>query len=230
MLKQITIAALASVALLTIAPAYSVESNPVTLTDEMEETYAGYSDSVWGYGVGGTYKDEFFDISSTARTVVFDDSWDEDFLPTHWTNSETYEPVRILNEDDHKQIKCLTDNLYYEARGEPRDGQIAVVDVVFNRANSDSSLFPGTTPCEIVYQRNRRGCQFSWVCGHGYGPVRDRKLYDSLQVLVTDLYINPEKMKVTDGALWYHADYVSPRWSRVYKLSATYGRHRFYEE
>lgn len=230
MLKHLSLAALAGVALSVAVPMEQTKSESIELTDEFEQAFAGFSDPVWGWD-GESTKDELLDIRQSTQTqIYYDEDWDTEFVPNFWTNTEEYNPVRILSEDDQEQIRCLTDNLYYEARGEPREGQIAVVDVVFNRAESDSALFPGTTPCEIIYQRNRRGCQFSWVCGHGYGPIRNREIYEELEALATQLYINPKKADVTNGALWYHADYVRPRWASVYNLSATYGRHRFYEE
>jgi spore germination cell wall hydrolase CwlJ-like protein len=132
-----------------------------------------------------------------------------------------------LTNFDEKQIKCLTDNLYFEARGEPRNGKIAVVDVVFNRAKS--SKFPNT-PCEVVYQRNRRGCQFSWTCSGRSKAIRNHELYKDLEELTTELYMERDKAEVTRGATYYHANYVRPRWATSFSRTATFGNHTFYRE
>ena len=57
--------------------------------------------------------------------------------------------------------QCLTEALYFEARGESLEGQIAVAEVILNRV--DSPLYPRTV-CGVVKQRGGGGCQFSYTC------------------------------------------------------------------
>jgi hypothetical protein len=72
---------------------------------------------------------------------------------------------------DIRQLQCLADNIYYEAKGEPDLGKIAVARVVMNRVEAGFEK----DPCAVIYQGapggkikaadSRGGCQFSWLCG-----------------------------------------------------------------
>lgn len=57
--------------------------------------------------------------------------------------------LALLSEPQRKQVECLTQAIYHEARGEPERGQVAVAQVVLNRLKS--GLFPETI-CEVVYE------------------------------------------------------------------------------
>jgi hypothetical protein len=57
------------------------------------------------------------------------------------------------------QEGCLAQNVYFEARGEPTDGMVAVGWVALNRAART-----GNTPCGVVHQRVGGRCQFDWAC------------------------------------------------------------------
>src|SRR3990167_4467018 len=74
-------------------------------------------------------------------------------------------PVNVASPDTlsvaTQDLRCLTEVIYYEDPHEPYEGRLAVATVVMNRKKSPS--FPKTV-CGVVYQRNPRGCQFSWVC------------------------------------------------------------------
>ncbi len=61
------------------------------------------------------------------------------------------------------QSQCLAQAIYFESRGEPLDGQIAVAEVVLNRV--DDRRFPKTV-CGVTRQGvgSGRGCQFSYAC------------------------------------------------------------------
>ena len=58
-------------------------------------------------------------------------------------------------------LLCLSANIYFEARSEKVDGQIAVAEVTLNRVRSDD--YPDDV-CSVVLQENSEGCQFSWWC------------------------------------------------------------------
>jgi N-acetylmuramoyl-L-alanine amidase len=58
-------------------------------------------------------------------------------------------------------LMCMALNIFFEARSEPIQGQIAVAEVTLNRVASDD--YPNTI-CEVVLQENSQGCQFSWWC------------------------------------------------------------------
>lgn len=119
--------------------------------------------------------------------------------------------------NEERQIRCLAENAYHEARGEPQQGKIAVMNVVMNRTKS--SKFPDT-PCKVVYQ----GCQFSWVCS-GKKTIRNRSSYEELVELARKVY-NGGIRDFTYGAKFFHSKSVSPGWGR--SRIVTIGNHVFY--
>lgn len=154
------------------------------------------------------------------------------FWPTVPTKAET--PIReveleqpiepSLTKDDKRQIQCMATNLYFEARGESEKGMIAVNNVVLNRVQD--RRFPDT-PCGVIYQRTRRVCQFSWYCDGKSDYPANRQLYAKLENIAEEMYIEEESKDLTNGALFYHAHYVSPNWKRM-KRTAKIGAHIFY--
>lgn len=132
-----------------------------------------------------------------------------------------------------QQIQCMAKNIYFEARSEPREGQIAVAFVTLNRVHS--SEFPNTI-CGVVEQRTARVCQFSWLCEekpsyiyrNNLLTIKQDPLYNEIRDLAAYVYANYETLRdPTHGALFYHADYVNPRWNRLEKVNQI-GRHIFY--
>ena len=116
-------------------------------------------------------------------------------------------------------LSCLAENVYYESRGEPLVGQYAVAEVTMNRVASPD--FPDTV-CEVVHARGA----FSWTYQterlqpYGYEWRR-------AQSVASSVYDNREAPLV-NGALFYHATYVSPRWAATRSQVALIGRHLFY--
>lgn len=129
-----------------------------------------------------------------------------------------------LNQNDRSQIKCMTENAYFEAKGEPRKGIVAVNNVVLNRVGD--KRFPNS-PCGVINQRTRRVCQFSWKC-EGGKRVRDWDKYKEIEGIVENVYLG-NTGDVTNGAKFYHADYVRPRWSKVFRKTTKIGAHIFYQ-
>lgn len=121
-----------------------------------------------------------------------------------------------------EQIRCLAKNMYYEAGGESEKGMAAVGHVVMNRV--ESNKFP-KSPCAVIYQRSRSTCQFSWVCGKK-SPMNKEK-YNSAVRLASQVY-SGNSIDVTNGALYFHASYVRPYWSRTFRRTARIGNHIFY--
>jgi spore germination cell wall hydrolase CwlJ-like protein len=130
--------------------------------------------------------------------------------------------------DVQKDINCLAENVYYEARGESDDGKKAVAEVTTNRASTPG--FPNTV-CGVVHQKTDRTCQFSWVCQRHRPPIdkKDQTWVESKNI-ATDVLLfddNPGIMK-KKTALFYHADYVKPGWARHMKFIKRIGGHLFY--
>ncbi len=125
------------------------------------------------------------------------------------------------------ELKCLALTIYFEARGEPDEGKRAVGHVVMNRASHP--LFPRKV-CEVVQQggeRFRFRCQFTWWCDGQSDQPAERLAWEKCKALARQIYWDASR-DPTAGALWYHADYVRPRWRSRLARGAKIGRHVFY--
>jgi spore germination cell wall hydrolase CwlJ-like protein len=132
--------------------------------------------------------------------------------------------------DRERQLKCMADNIYYEAATEPAEGKIAVAQVVMNRVNHPK--FP-SDPCLVIYERNvfyqKVVCQFSWLCDGSVGrrPIQP-KLYEESMQAAKKVLLEGFRLPGLEGAIFYHADYVNPRWRKTQLVKI--GRHIFYKE
>lgn len=130
---------------------------------------------------------------------------------------------------DPQELHCLALNIYFEARGEPLAGKLAVGHVVLNRVASPR--FPKQI-CSVIKQggdKRRHHCQFSWWCdGLSDKPANKRAWQEA--IFVAKMIKSGITQDPTRGALWYHATYVSPDWSRDFAATAQLkiGRHIFY--
>jgi spore germination cell wall hydrolase CwlJ-like protein len=123
--------------------------------------------------------------------------------------------------------KCLAEAVYFEARGEAVRGQIAVAQVVMNRAFS--GFYPNTV-CGVVYQNKHRhlACQFTFACDNVADVVREPDMWDRAKKIAKAML---------DGQLWlpevaksthYHAYWVHPSWVHEMKKMYKFGVHTFY--
>lgn len=134
---------------------------------------------------------------------------------------------RKLTSHDEKQIHCLAKNIYFEAKGEPEKGKVAVAFVTMNRIKS--GLYPNDV-CSVVTQKTGSVCQFSWFCQKKALTQPDSREYNKIVPIAYDVYINHQYMRdPTRGALFFHADYVAPSWSKRFKRTEVIGRHIFYK-
>lgn len=126
------------------------------------------------------------------------------------------------------QWKCLTEALYFEARGEELPGQVAVAEVILNRVDSPS--FPSTV-CKVVRQGASSGklhaCQFSYNCDGRPEEIGDRKTWGMLGRIARRM-LDGLPRDLTDGATYYHNGQVKPRWARKFERTAQIGDHFFY--
>ena len=126
-----------------------------------------------------------------------------------------------------KSQHCLARAIYFEARGEPERGQIAVAQVVLNRVFS--GYYPSNV-CDVVYQNFDRylSCQFTFACDGKSDVINERGAWAranriAAQTLAGDFY-DP----AVGAATHYHAIYVHPEWvGEMHKL-VRYGIHNFY--
>src|SRR5882672_8068834 len=138
------------------------------------------------------------------------------------------ERLGLLDEKSRaKSEKCLTEVIYFEARGEAVRGQIAVAQVVLNRAFS--GFYPNTV-CGVVYQNKHRhlACQFTFACDNNADVVREPDMWDRAKKIAKAML---------DGQLWlpevaksthYHAYWVRPSWVSEMKKMYKFGVHTFY--
>ena len=126
-----------------------------------------------------------------------------------------------------KSEKCLAEAVYFEARGEAVRGQIAVAQVVMNRAFS--GFYPNTV-CGVVYQNKNHhlACQFTFACDNVADVVREPDMWDRA---------NKIAKAMLDGQIWlpevaksthYHAYWVHPSWVHEMKKMYKFGVHTFY--
>lgn len=117
---------------------------------------------------------------------------------------------------------CLASAVYFEARGEKIEGQLAVAEVVLNRVASKK--YPDTI-CEVVEQP----WQFSFVNATGSIPEADRDSKSwKKAVAISTIALNKLAAEVSKDVLWYHADYVSPSWGKAFDREKKVGVHIFY--
>lgn len=139
-----------------------------------------------------------------------------------------FTPSEVTADMRTRDLDCLTKNIYWEAAGEPFEGKVAVAQVTLNRAGN--SAFPSDI-CGVVYQKtsfqSKVVCQFSWFCerNHLVRPVH-RAEYEEAAIVARKVLLENFRLDALTDALYYHADYVNPRWGK--QKVAKIGRHIFY--
>ena len=131
-------------------------------------------------------------------------------------------------------LMCMATNIYHEAKNQPMVGQIAVAQVVMNRAKD--SRYPDNV-CDVIKQgltyKNGKvvlgKCQFSWYCDGKKDDVdkKSEKWRNSLRY-ASMVITNRITLDVTEGATHYHATYVRPAWARTKTKTVRINRHIFY--
>ena len=123
---------------------------------------------------------------------------------------------------------CLAMAVYYEARSESRDAQMAVAEVILNRVNSPK--FPNTI-CEVVKQDKGPkvyDCQFSFYCDGKPERMLEAEAWYAAQVISLDALENRNTLGLT--SMWYHAKECDPYWIKDLKFDDQIGAHLFYSE
>lgn len=171
-----------------------------------------------------------------------------------YNNNISKSERRYFSSNQEEDIYCLTEAIYFESLHEPQSGQMAVANVIMNRAT-----WNGTNPMEI-HRREFRGsicdvvafkaarkwkkrkrtksimvCAFSYRCERGFRNklqhAQRRPVWEDIKTLATNAYMSynsDENADPSKGATFYHADYVSPKWRHDYQKTVKIGRHIFY--
>jgi N-acetylmuramoyl-L-alanine amidase len=163
-------------------------------------------------------------LSATAHAepVVETPQVEADVTTTPTQGTTISSQTRSVDTGRAREVRCLAEAVYYEAKGEPRRGQEAVAEVVATRVASRA--YPNTF-CGVVYQRSTRVCQFSWACSGRRAPSG---LQWQRANEIAERVVNGWRPGVAPGATHFHATFVSPSWSRVYRRVASIGGHIFY--
>lgn len=125
-----------------------------------------------------------------------------------------------------ENFRCLSEALYFEARGETVKGQFAVAEVIMNRVKS--GRYPDTL-CGVIRQGTGKKyqCQFTYTCDGRKEVIAEKQAFERVSKVARTI-IDGVSQELTNGATHYHTTSVRPSWSRVYKKTAKIGVHIFY--
>ena len=132
---------------------------------------------------------------------------------------------------DQEQLTCMAEVMYFEARGEGREGMLAIGHVVMNRTTDPR--FPDSV-CKVTKQGKhvngkpvRNKCQFSWYCDGLPDVIKDNETYlIALELAISVL--TGQSTNPVGKSLYFHAVYVRPRWARIFLRLRKVGKHIFY--
>jgi len=133
-----------------------------------------------------------------------------------------------ITKHEKRQIECLTEALWFEGRSEGWYGMFAIANVIHNRVKS--SKYPNTH-CKVISQNK----QFSYkhqlkdpTIHAGKVPSFEKKVYNDAKHIATIVVKEQFTPMLPKEAMWYHADYVKPRWAKHKQKVNQIGRHIFY--
>lgn len=139
----------------------------------------------------------------------------------------TAAPFRLVGAlDNSRELECLTQAVYFEARGETPAGQAAVAQVVLNRVRHPS--FPKSV-CGVVFQGagKRVGCQFSFACDGSMRRGRETAAWNRAQKIASKA-LSGKVMSSVGDATHFHTTNVAPNWGPRLVRTAEVGMHVFY--
>jgi spore germination cell wall hydrolase CwlJ-like protein len=124
--------------------------------------------------------------------------------------------------------ECLATAIYFEARGEPLSGQVAVAQVVLNRVHS--GRYPDSI-CGVVYQNDQRrnACQFSFACDGIADAASEEQAWERAKKVSDEVVAGQAQLKTVAAATHYHATYVAPYWAPSMQRLTRIGAHVFYK-
>lgn len=140
-----------------------------------------------------------------------------------------YDPEWLAAQSPEKggrDWECLSQAIYFEARGETIAGQFAVAEVILNRVDSPS--YPNSV-CAVVRQSGGGGCQFSYVCDGKPDRIGEATAY-RIAGKVAGLMLSGAPRALTKGATHFHTTGVRPGWAHRFPRTARIGTHLFYRQ
>jgi spore germination cell wall hydrolase CwlJ-like protein len=150
--------------------------------------------------------------------------------PVAVTVAATPSPVAATDSPQSRLIaehRCLTDVMYYEARGEGASGQKAIAEVVFSRMRNGNY---GQSICAVVYEGAKRSvCQFSFACSGDMDRPKDILAWREAEHLAALILTGEVRLRnATGGATNFHATSVEPDWAATLQRTTQIGNHVFY--
>ena len=157
-----------------------------------------------------------------------------------WSRKDVY-TIDKYTYGAQSNFDCMVEAIYYEAGNQPLIGKIAVAQVVLNRVRS--KRYPNTV-CDVVHQGPKsqwwlenhgkvvpikHKCQFSYYCDGKEEAAYEGKSWNDSEHAATMIINNSLLKDITDGATHYHADYVSPYWSKTMTRTFTIDNHLFFK-
>ena len=134
----------------------------------------------------------------------------------------------VSNNIDPASLKCLSENIYFEASNQSLAGKLGVGLVVLNRV--ESPRYPKTI-CGVIRQKSNGSCQFSWVCSNKHYIDRNSDAWKQSQYVAKKLLSDKDStIDITEGAIYYHANYVNPSWKKKMIYVAQIDNHMFYRD
>jgi spore germination cell wall hydrolase CwlJ-like protein len=141
----------------------------------------------------------------------------------HWWSD------RPLPEDAaaDSSVECLAQAIYFESRGEPDLGQMAVAQVVINRVKNPA--YPDDI-CGVVYQNRNlfRRCQFTFACDRLADTIREPEAWEKAMRIAKSYASGEAWVAAIGAATHYHAHHVAPGWAQRMKVVKVIEGHIFY--
>ena len=130
--------------------------------------------------------------------------------------------------DGGEQWQCLSEALYFEARGESVRGMFAVGEVILNRVDSDA--YPDSL-CGVINQGTGRkyACQFTYTCDGLPETISEPRAWERVGK-VAAILLDGAPRALTGGATHYHTKAVNPSWATRFPRTASIGSHYFYRQ
>lgn len=133
--------------------------------------------------------------------------------------------VITLKEVSNRDLECLTENIFFEARGQGIAGKVAVGNVTLNRVGKKG--YPNSV-CGVINHKIGETCMFSWKCEPKPAINKNSHEWKTSQQIAYDLLSKDRKdvIDITEGATHFHNQSVRPNWklNRVTRI----GDHTFY--
>lgn len=144
--------------------------------------------------------------------------------------SSTYEKDFDDLKKHNREVECLAENIFFEAKSESKKGKIAVAFVTLNRLDKGKY---GSSICSVVYQKIKGTCQFSWVCDKSLLSkrkyIKHTEQYHEVRMIAEKIYLKTHYTKdPTFGSTHFHSNKVFPNWNL--RKTVVIGNHTFYKE